>query len=46
MLATGGKRPRNVDWKAAAALLDRMLSSYDLSDELASHTHPPSRAVA
>ena len=21
MLATGGKRPRNVDWKAAAAIL-------------------------
>jgi 4-hydroxyphenylacetate 3-monooxygenase len=43
---TKGHAFRSYDWKAAAALLDRMLSSYDLSDELASHTHPPSRAVA
>jgi 4-hydroxyphenylacetate 3-monooxygenase len=39
---TKGHAFRTYDWKAATALLDRMLSSYDLSDEL----NPPTRAVA
>jgi 4-hydroxyphenylacetate 3-monooxygenase len=43
---TKGHAFRTYDWKAATALLDRMLSSYDLSDELAAQANPPSRAVA
>jgi 4-hydroxyphenylacetate 3-monooxygenase len=43
---TKGHAFRSYDWKAATALLDRMLSSYDLSDEVASQTNPPNRAVA
>jgi 4-hydroxyphenylacetate 3-monooxygenase len=43
---TKGHAFRTYDWKAATALLDRMLSSYDLADELAAQANPPSRAVA
>ena len=43
---TKGHAFRTYDWKAATALLDRMLSSYHLSDEIASQTNPPDRAVA
>ena len=43
---TKGHAFRTYDWKAATALLDRMLSSYHLSDEIASQTSPPDRAVA
>src|SRR6202171_5836014 len=43
---TKGHAFRTYDWNAATALLDRMLASYDLSDELASQTNPPTRAVA
>jgi 4-hydroxyphenylacetate 3-monooxygenase len=43
---TKGHAFRTYDWKAATALLDRMLSSYDLADEFAAPANPPSRAVA
>jgi 4-hydroxyphenylacetate 3-monooxygenase len=45
---TKGHAFRSYDWKSAAALLDKMLSSYELADELTTRNHPvaPSRAVA
>jgi 4-hydroxyphenylacetate 3-monooxygenase len=45
---TKGHAFRTFDWKGAAALLDDMLSSYKLSDELTSKQSPAlsSRAVA
>jgi len=43
---TKGHAFRSYDWRAATALLDSMLSSYDLADEIASQTNRPTRAVA
>jgi 4-hydroxyphenylacetate 3-monooxygenase len=45
---TKGHAYRTYDWKNAAALLDKMLSSYELTDELTSKSNQdsPSRAVA
>jgi 4-hydroxyphenylacetate 3-monooxygenase len=44
---TKGHAYRTYDWKNAAALLDKMLSSYELADELTSKNNPDSpRAVA
>jgi 4-hydroxyphenylacetate 3-monooxygenase len=43
---TKGHAFRSYDWKSATALLDRMLSSYDLSNEMTSQTNSPTRAVA
>jgi 4-hydroxyphenylacetate 3-monooxygenase len=45
---TKGHAFRTYDWTAATSLLDRMLSGYDLSDEVGANTGPtsPTRAVA
>ena len=45
---TKGHAFRTYDWKNAAALLDKMLSSYELADEITVGDRPdhPSRAVA
>ena len=44
---TKGHAYRTYDWKNAAALLDKMLSSYELADELTNTSNPDSpRAVA
>jgi 4-hydroxyphenylacetate 3-monooxygenase len=45
---TRGHALRTYDWDRAAALLDKMLSSYELADELTNRSDPasPSRAVA
>jgi len=45
---TKGHAFRTYDWNAATSLLDRMLSSYDLSDEVGAKTGltSPTRAVA
>jgi 4-hydroxyphenylacetate 3-monooxygenase len=44
---TKGHAYRTYDWKNAAALLDQMLSSYELADELTNKNNPDSpRAVA
>ncbi|MDB5632012.1 MAG: 4-hydroxyphenylacetate 3-monooxygenase, partial [Tardiphaga sp.] len=45
---TKGHAFRTYDWTKAAALLDKMLSSYDLADELTTRSDPvsPPRAVA
>jgi 4-hydroxyphenylacetate 3-monooxygenase len=42
---TKGHAFRSYDWKSASSLLDRMLSSYDITDELAG-AGKPSRSVA
>jgi 4-hydroxyphenylacetate 3-monooxygenase len=42
---TKGHAFRTYDWKSASSLLDRMLASYDLSDDLAG-SGKPSRSVA
>ena len=42
---TKGHAFRTYDWASAAALLDKMLSGYELSDEVAV-TEPATRAVA
>jgi 4-hydroxyphenylacetate 3-monooxygenase len=39
---TKGHALRTYDWNAATTLLDRMLSSYDLADEVAAKTDPTS----
>jgi len=45
---TKGHAFRTYDWKSAAALLDKMLSSYELADEITVRDRPDhqSRAVA
>jgi 4-hydroxyphenylacetate 3-monooxygenase len=45
---TRGHALRTYDWDSATALLDKMLSSYELADELTDRSDPdsPSRAVA
>jgi 4-hydroxyphenylacetate 3-monooxygenase len=43
---TKGHAFRTYDWNTATSLLDRMLSSYDLADELGANTDLTSMARA